>query len=77
VILPDIAHQNQDGLDGCRQLRSDLCVSDVPGLLLGQTDVATERALFNTGADDLVAKPFVPDELLVHLDAPVSSRQAI
>src|SRR5437763_104416 len=65
VILLDIALAQQNGLDVCRLLRADPRFRDVPLLLLsGQTDAATKRAGFDAGADDFVAKPFVPDELL-------------
>jgi two-component system KDP operon response regulator KdpE len=78
VILLDIALQNEDGLEVCRQLRADPRFNAVPVLLLsGQTDAATKRAGFAAGADDFVAKPFVPDELLARMDAQVRRRQAV
>ena len=77
VILLDIALQNQDGLDVCRRLRADPRFRNIPLLLLsGQTDAATKRAGFDAGADDFVAKPFVPDELLARMDAQVRRRQS-
>lgn len=77
VILLDIALQNQDGLDVCRRLRADPRFRNVPLLLLsGQTDAATKRAGFDAGADDFVAKPFIPDELLARMDAQVRRRQS-
>ena len=76
VILLDIALAHQDGLEVCRQLRADPRFRDVPVLLLsGQTDAATKRAGFEAGADDFVAKPFVPDELLARVDAQIRRRQ--
>ena len=59
----------------CRRLRADPRFHDVPVLLLsGQTDAATKRAGFDAGADDFVAKPFVPDELLARIDAQLRRR---
>ena len=76
VILLDIALAHQDGLEVCRQLRADPRFQDVPLLLLsGQTDAATKRAGFEAGADDFIAKPFVPDELLARVDAQIRRRQ--
>ena len=75
VILLDIALVGEDGLDVCRRLRTDPRFRDVPVLLLsGQTDAATKRAGFDAGADDFVAKPFVPDELLARIDAQLRRR---
>jgi DNA-binding response OmpR family regulator len=57
-------------------LRADPRFQDVPLLLLsGQTDAATKRAGFEAGADDFIAKPFVPDELLARVDAQIRRRQ--
>jgi DNA-binding response OmpR family regulator len=76
VILLDIGLAHQDGLEVCRQLRADPRFQNVPLLLLsGQTDAATKRAGFEAGADDFIAKPFVPDELLARLDAQIRRRQ--
>lgn len=75
VVLLDIALVGEDGLDVCRRLRTDPRFDDVPVLLLsGQTDGATKRAGFDAGADDFVAKPFVPDELLARIDAQLRRR---
>lgn len=76
VVLLDIALVGQDGLEVCRQLRADPRFQDVPVLLLsGQTDAATKRAGFAAGADDFVAKPFVPDELMARIDAQLRRRE--
>jgi DNA-binding response OmpR family regulator len=76
VVLLDIALVGQDGLEVCRQLRADPRFDDVPVLLLsGQTDADTKRAGFAAGADDFVAKPFVPDELVARIDAQLRRRQ--
>jgi DNA-binding response OmpR family regulator len=75
IILLDIALVGEDGLDICRRLRADPRFNDVPVLLLsGQTDAATKRAGFDAGADDFVAKPFVPDELVARIGAQLRRR---
>lgn len=76
AVLLDIALGGHDGLEICRRMRADPHFRDVPVLLLsGQTDAATKRAGFEAGADDFVAKPFVPEELLARIDAQIRRRQ--
>lgn len=76
VVLLDIALVGQDGLDVCRKLRAHPRFHEVPVLLLsGRTDAATKRAGFDAGADDFVAKPFVPDELLARIEAQLRRRE--
>jgi DNA-binding response OmpR family regulator len=76
VVLLDIALVGNDGLEVCRRMRADPRFRDVPLLLLsGQTDAATKRAGLEAGADDFVAKPFVPEELLARIDAQIRRRQ--
>lgn len=76
IVLLDIALIGQDGLEVCRQLRADPRFREVPVVLLsGQTDAATKRAGFAAGADDFVAKPFVPDELMARIDAHLRRRE--
>jgi DNA-binding response OmpR family regulator len=76
VVLLDIALVGHDGLNVCRRMRADPRFRDVPLLLLsGQTDAATKRAGLEAGADDFVAKPFVPEELLARIDAQIRRRQ--
>jgi DNA-binding response OmpR family regulator len=75
VVLLDIALIGQDGLEVCRQLRADPRFLEIPVLLLsGQTDAETKRAGFAAGADDFVAKPFVPDELVARIQAQLRRR---
>jgi DNA-binding response OmpR family regulator len=76
VVLLDIALIGQDGLEVCRQLRADPRFRDVPVLLLsGQTDADTKREGFAAGADDFVAKPFVPDELVARIESQLRRRE--
>ena len=68
VILLDIALGRQNGLEVCQKLKADDRFKDIPILLLsGQTDARTQEAGFNAGADDFVAKPFVPTELVARI----------
>ena len=76
VVLLDIALVGENGLDVCRRLRADARFVHVPVLLLsGQTDAATKHAGFDAGADDFVAKPFKPDDLVTRMRAHMRRRQ--
>lgn len=62
LMLPDL-----DGLEVCRRLRGS---SDVPILMLTARGEATDRIVgLEIGADDYLAKPFDPRELLARLRA--------
>jgi DNA-binding response OmpR family regulator len=62
LMLPDV-----DGLQVCRRLREK---SDVPVLMLTARGDAMDRILgLELGADDYLAKPFEPRELLARLRA--------
>jgi DNA-binding response OmpR family regulator len=62
VGLPDI-----DGLEVCRRLRA---TTTVPVIFLTARDTEVDRVLgFELGADDYVAKPFSPAELVARVKA--------
>jgi DNA-binding response OmpR family regulator len=68
VMLPDL-----DGFEVCRRLRSH---SDVPILMLTARGDLTDRVVgLEIGADDYVAKPFEPRELLARLRALLRRRK--
>lgn len=65
LMLPDI-----DGLDVCRQLRSDPRLRNLPVVMLtARGDTADRIVGLELGADDYLAKPFEPRELLARLRA--------
>jgi DNA-binding response OmpR family regulator len=67
VGLPAVDGQPIDGLEVCRRLRAD---SDVPILMLTARDGEIDRVLgLEMGADDYVAKPFSPRELVARVRA--------
>ncbi len=68
LMLPDM-----DGLEVCRQLRAK---SDIPVLMLTARGEAMDRVVgLEIGADDYLAKPFEPRELLARLRAILRRRQ--
>ena len=66
VLVLDIMLPGRNGLDVCRELRSE--GSDIPVLMLTARDGLDDRvAGLDAGADDYLTKPFAFDELLARL----------
>lgn len=66
-VILDLMLPKIDGIEVCRQLRSQ---SDVPILMLTAKDEELDRVLgFSLGADDYMAKPFSPRELVARVKA--------
>jgi DNA-binding response OmpR family regulator len=69
VVLLDLMLPGKDGLDVCRELRAR---SDVPVVVLTARGEEADRVMgLELGADDYVAKPFSPRELLARIRAVV------
>lgn len=69
VVLLDVMLPGLDGLEVCRRLRAR---SDVPILMLTARGDEVDRVIgLEGGADDYVAKPFSPRELLARIRAAV------
>ncbi|MGH8079734.1 MAG: response regulator transcription factor, partial [Lysobacter sp.] len=67
VILLDVMLPGDDGFTLCRKLRTS---SDVPVILLTSVNSDTDRVVgLELGADDYIAKPFNPRELLARIRA--------
>jgi two-component system OmpR family response regulator len=67
LIVLDIGLPRMDGLEVCRTLRAE---RDTPVLFLTARDDEIDRVLaFEMGADDYVAKPFSPRELVARIRA--------
>jgi len=69
VVLLDLMLPGKSGLDVCRELRAR---SDVPVIVITARGEEADRVLgLELGADDYVAKPFSPRELLARIRAVV------
>jgi DNA-binding response OmpR family regulator len=69
AVLLDLMLPGKDGLEVCRELRSR---SDVPILVLTARGEEADRVMgLELGADDYLAKPFSPRELLARIRAVV------
>src|SRR5882724_5102847 len=67
AVVLDLMLPDMDGLDVCRQLRTN---SDTPVLMLtGRGDAIDRIVGLEIGADDYLPKPFEPRELLARLRA--------
>jgi two-component system, OmpR family, response regulator len=67
LIVLDLMMPGEDGLSICRRLRTR---SNVPILMLTAASEAVDRVVgIELGADDYMAKPFLPRELLARIRA--------
>ena len=70
LILLDVMLPGRDGYDICRQLRDKI---DVPILMVtARTDSVDKIRGLGLGADDYIAKPFDPAELVARVKAHLS-----
>ncbi len=67
LLIVDIMLAGEDGLEVLRRVRDQ---SQIPILILSAKADRTDRVLgLRAGADDYLAKPFYPDELLARIQA--------
>ena len=67
IVILDLMLPGMDGNDICRELRK---ISDVPIIMLtAKTETIDKVVGLEMGADDYVAKPFEPKELLARVKA--------
>ena len=67
LVVLDIMLPGQDGFSVCQKIRA---VSDVPIIMLTANAEETDRVVgLEMGADDYIAKPFSPRELLARIKA--------
>jgi two-component system, OmpR family, alkaline phosphatase synthesis response regulator PhoP len=70
VVILDVMLPGMTGLDVCRALRTDTATSHLPIIMVtARTDEPDRIAGLDIGADDYVAKPFSPNELVARIRA--------
>jgi len=70
VLVLDLMLPDGDGLDLCRELRASPATRGLPVLVLSARGEPTDRIVgLELGADDYLAKPFEPRELLARVKA--------
>jgi DNA-binding response OmpR family regulator len=70
LFLLDIMVPGRDGLDLCRQIRTLPALASIPVIFLTAKSSEADRVLgLELGADDYIAKPFSPRELVARVKA--------
>jgi DNA-binding response OmpR family regulator len=70
LAILDIMLPEMSGLDLCRALRSDRTTAQIPIIMVTARAEETDRILgLDLGADDYLAKPFSPNELVARVRA--------
>jgi response regulator RpfG family c-di-GMP phosphodiesterase len=64
AIVLDVSMPGMDGVAFCSVLKGSQATRDIPVVLLTGSDMATEAAAREVGADAFILKPFSPLELL-------------
>jgi two-component system alkaline phosphatase synthesis response regulator PhoP len=70
LIILDIMLPEMDGLEVCKELRSDQKTSSIPVIMLTAKTEETDKIVgLELGADDYITKPFSPKELVARVKA--------
>jgi len=70
IVLLDLMMPGMDGLEVCRQLKSDSTLSRIPVIMLTAKGEEIDKIVgLELGADDYVVKPFSPRELILRIKA--------
>ncbi|MGB3800704.1 MAG: response regulator [Lewinella sp.] len=78
LIVSDVMMAEMDGMEMCRQIKSNLSTSHIPVILL-TAKVLDENKVsgYRMGADDYITKPFNPDLLLVRVETLLEQRRRL
>ena len=77
LILVDWMMPKMSGIDVCRALRQDPTTARIPVILLTANAQEADVELgFAAGADDYIAKPFSPREMLSRIEAVLARSEA-
>ena len=70
LVVLDLMLPELDGLEVCRRLRRDVATASVPVIMLTAKGDEADRVVgLELGADDYIAKPFSPRELVARVRA--------
>lgn len=72
IILLDVFLSDVDGLEICKQLKSDSHTSHIPILIFSAYPRIAESAIYEYGADDFIAKPFEVNDLVSKMHSVLS-----
>jgi DNA-binding response OmpR family regulator len=77
LVILDVMLPGMSGLEVCRALRADTATSAMPIIMVTARAEETDRIIgLDIGADDYIAKPFSPNELVARDSRPHAPRQA-
>jgi len=78
LILLDLMIPKLDGIEVCKRLKSDKRLREIPLIMVtAKVEEADKVRGLDTGADDYVAKPFSPKELIARVRAHLRRREGI
>lgn len=70
IVLLDLMMPGIDGLETCRQMKSDPALTRIPVIMLTAKGEEVDKIVgLELGADDYVVKPFSPRELVLRIKA--------
>ena len=64
IILLDVFLSGIDGLEICKQLKSQPKTRDIPIMIFSAYPRVAEKVIYEYGADDFIAKPFEVADLV-------------
>ncbi|SDL12530.1 ligand-binding sensor domain-containing protein [Catalinimonas alkaloidigena] len=78
LIISDVMMPHRNGIELCRQLKTDVQTSHIPVILLtARTSLIFRIDGLETGADDYITKPFSPRLLRVRVQNLLENRQRL
>lgn len=72
LILLDVFLTGVDGLEICKQLKSDMNTNHIPILIFSAYPRIADSAMFEYGADAFIAKPFEVNDLIIKMHSLLS-----
>jgi len=78
LIISDVMMPNMDGIEFCEKIKSNIKTSHIPVILLtAKIDMETKYKGIETGADDVITKPFEVEHLKVRVKNLLHSREEL
>ncbi len=78
LIISDVMMPGKDGIEFCKEIKSDIQTSHIPVILLtAKVDKESKYKGLEIGADDYIAKPFELDLLLLRIKNLIENRRRL